>query len=105
MTDMTTTQNINLDTIARKIYISGLVQGVGFRDWVRKTAIDLGLHGWVRNLNDGKVESLAQGRDQDVDALIRICHIGPPSAAVREVEAVTTEIDTGLTGFEILPTA
>ncbi len=53
------------------IFYSGMVQGVGFRDTVRRHARALGLAGWVRNLPDGRVEILVEGSREDIG---RLCH-------------------------------
>ena len=49
------------------IYYHGMVQGVGFRFAAERTAVSMGLAGWVRNLDDGKVEVLCEGREQDIN--------------------------------------
>ena len=72
-----------------RVYISGMVQGVFFRGAARHAAADLNLTGWVRNMEDGRVEALLEGEDADVDKMIEWCKIGPPAAHVEKV--VTTE--------------
>lgn len=59
------------------LYISGFVQGVGFRAYVRSKARKLGIRGWVRNLNDGRVEALLQGEKETILELISLCKRGP----------------------------
>jgi acylphosphatase len=66
--------------------ITGRVQGVCFRQWTSEQARSLGLSGWVRNDMDGSVCVEAFGWRQDVEALIKWCHQGPPSARVSRVE-------------------
>lgn len=66
--------------------VSGRVQGVGFRASTKRRATELGLNGWVRNLDDGRVEFVAQGAEQAVDALVEWAHRGPSSASVDRVE-------------------
>jgi len=68
------------------ILISGLVQGVWFRSSTRSKAIALGVKGWVRNLPDGRVEVMAEGKEKELKELIKWCYTGPPGASVRDVE-------------------
>jgi acylphosphatase len=67
------------------VYIRGRVQGVFFRAETERTAKSHGLTGWVRNMADGRVEALFEGRDEDIDAMLKWCHSGPPAARVDEV--------------------
>ena len=68
--------------------ISGRVQGVGYRWWVRGIADQLGLTGWVMNdPNERTVELLAEGRPEALDELERLLRIGPSGARVEQVEA------------------
>ena len=67
------------------VYISGRVQGVCFRAMTQQTALNLKLTGWVRNMNDGRVEALLEGEDAAVDQMISWCHSGPPLARVDDV--------------------
>lgn len=71
----------------RRIVIRGLVQGVGFRWWVLRSATRLGLDGWVRNMPDGAVEIEAGGSGDALSELEELCRSGPPGAAVHSVEA------------------
>ncbi len=65
--------------------IEGLVQGVWYRGWTCKTAVDLGLTGWVRNRTDGSVEALFHGPEALVDDMVARCRAGPPAARVAAV--------------------
>jgi acylphosphatase len=67
------------------VYVSGKVQGVFFRAETQRAAIDLNLAGWVRNVQDGRVESVFEGKDENVDKMLAWCHIGPPAARVENV--------------------
>ncbi len=83
------------------LWISGVVQGVGFRAAARRQARSLGVSGWVRNLPDGRVELVAEGPAEAVDALVAWAHRGPMGAHVTEVQ-VREEPPAGETGpFEI----
>ena len=68
--------------------VEGRVQGVGFRFFVLDTAETLGVTGWVRNLPDGRVESVFEGSDPAVQAMLAWCRRGTPPARVDRVEAV-----------------
>jgi acylphosphatase len=82
------------------IFVSGKVQGVGYRASTWDTAILLKLNGWVRNLRDGRVEAVFEGSSNTVEEMIRWCHQGPPTAVVNEV-AVDYETPEGLRGFQV----
>jgi acylphosphatase len=73
--------------IAVAARITGRVQGVWFRSWVRQQARQLGLTGWVRNWPDGSVAALFVGPSGSVDAILTLCHGGPPLARVDRVDA------------------
>lgn len=85
--------------------ISGLVQGVGFRDWTLRRAIAAGVAGWVRNRRDGSVEARFQGARAACDRLADGCRSGPPAAAVEQIEITRCAFDAALTAFEHLPSA
>ncbi len=63
--------------MTRRFVVSGRVQGVGFRWFVRNAARELGLTGWVRNLADGRVEAEASGPPEALDAFERRLREGP----------------------------
>lgn len=67
-------------------FISGRVQGVYFRASTRDKATELGINGWVRNLDDGRVEVMASAEATQIDALIQWLHHGPALAKVDKVE-------------------
>ncbi len=70
------------------LLVSGIVQGVAYRQSAVDEARRLGLRGWVRNCADGRVEAEAEGDRASVEALVRWCRRGPPAAQVDDV-AVT----------------
>ena len=80
--------------LARRYLISGRVQGVGFRVFAWTTALREGLHGWVRNLPDGRVEISAEGEAEALERFERHVRHGPPGAKVDRVDA-TEEGATG----------
>ena len=79
-------------------WVRGRVQGVGMRWWIRSAALDRGLTGWARNLDDGRVEVVAEGTREACEGLITA--LGGPQPPGR-VTGVTTRWSqpTGLTGF------
>ncbi len=83
-----------------RVLVSGLVQGVSFRDTCRQTAERHGVSGWVRNLPDGSVEAAFEGPAEAVDALIEWSRHGPRFAVVKDVR-VQAEPPEGTSGFQI----
>ena len=67
-------------------WVSGRVQGVGFRYFVMQNAQTLGLAGWVRNLHDGRVEVVAEGPHEALDRLLAALRKGPMSAEVESID-------------------
>src|SRR5690606_34100215 len=90
-------------TIARKLLISGRVQGVFYRGWMVAEAQGLGVAGWVRNRAEGDVEALVIGAPDAVAALIERCRSGPPAAKVTGIAVEETEI-VEAEGFRQRPT-
>ena len=82
------------------VLVSGTVQGVYFRATTRETAREHGVDGWVRNLEDGRVEAVFEGPEEAVEALVEFCHEGSPAARVEDVE-VTGEEPQGEDGFRV----
>jgi acylphosphatase len=78
---------------ARRFYVSGFVQGVGFRYFVRNQAARLGIHGYTRNLDDGRVEVYAMGAPEKLTNLSMALHHGPRLSRVRDVEEAEVEPD------------
>lgn len=84
--------------VARHFLVSGRVQGVGFRHFVWRMASVEGLHGWVRNLPDGRVEAQAEGEFESLMRFERQLRQGPPASRVDDVavgESAATGHDTG----------
>ncbi|WP_421656541.1 acylphosphatase [Leptothermofonsia sp. ETS-13] len=89
-----------MELIRAHAFISGIVQGVGYRFTTQNVALQLGVRGWVRNLPDGRVEAVFEGPRESVKEMIRWCHQGPRGAIVDEV-GVEYEAPEGLKRFEI----
>lgn len=83
---------------AAQILVTGIVQMVGYRMWTTRTARALGLTGFVRNLDDGRVEIHAEGDAKAIDALVTQCWQGPSGARVDDV-ARTARATRGATQF------
>ncbi len=84
----------------RRVRVRGRVQGVAFRAFTAEKARAAGVGGWVRNLPDGSVEAVFEGRDGAVEELVRCCHRGPAWAQVERVE-VFEETPEGLEDFRV----
>ncbi|MBS3080205.1 acylphosphatase [Candidatus Pacearchaeota archaeon] len=69
-----------------KIFIIGNVQGVFFRKFIEDNAKKLNVRGYVRNLQDGKVEVIAEGRDENVKKLLELCKQGSRQSEVKDVK-------------------
>jgi acylphosphatase len=91
------------ERIARRLLVSGRVQGVGYRESMRIAAEAMGVCGWVRNLRDGRVEALVCASPGAVDAIVAWAQRGPPAARVERVEVEPADGDC--TGFECRATA
>lgn len=84
-----------------RIIILGFVQGVGFRQFVKKTAVKLNLKGYVTNLSDGRVEAVVTGPREDIQKLIKICEKGTFFSDVKSVQ-VEWEKAEEFNSFEIV---
>lgn len=80
--------------------VQGRVQGVGYRAFARKKALELGLSGYAENLPDGRVEVVAEGPEEELRAFLHHLRQGPRLAQVEGVEVQWTEA-TGLQGFYV----
>ncbi len=86
--------------IRRRVVVHGHVQGVFFRETVRRRAEAAGLAGWVRNRSDATVEAVLEGERDAVERLVAFCEDGPRGARVDWVD-VAAEEPEGLAGFDI----
>ncbi len=90
------------EKVTRRLSISGLVQGVWYRESMRREAQRLGITGWVRNRADGSVEAVVQGNAEAVEAIQRWAKHGPDEARVERIEAAPAEGE--FAAFEKRPT-
>ena len=84
-----------------KLLVSGRVQGVYFRMFTQKKAKQLGINGYVRNLEDGRVEIIAEAESELLDKMIAWAHKGPIPARVDQVESEDLLVDEIFTSFDI----
>ena len=88
------------DRVRAHVFVSGRVQGVYYRASTREAAGEHDVDGWVRNLDDGRVEAVFEGRETDVEALVEWCHTGSSAAVVEDVD-VRYEPPEGESGFRV----
>jgi acylphosphatase len=81
-------------SVRRHVMIAGRVQGVNFRNATKQVADQMGLRGWVKNLEDGRVEAIFEGPRDAMERMIEWCKRGPPAAQVEQVQ-VRPEPATG----------
>jgi len=82
------------------VFVSGRVQGVFFRNTTQEEARKRGVDGWVRNLDDGRVEAVFEGPEEGVEEMVEFCHEGPERARVEGVDAEYGEPE-GIEGFSV----
>ncbi|MFC6872228.1 acylphosphatase [Halobellus marinus] len=88
------------ERIRAHVFVSGRVQGVYYRASTRDAARERGVDGWVKNLDDGRVEAVFEGDESAVEEMIEWCHTGSSAASVEDVE-VSYEEPTGESGFQV----
>ena len=86
----------------KNIVITGKVQGVGFRHWLYKAAVQKKINGWVKNNISGEVEALLIGNAVKIDNLIKLCEKGPSSSKVIKVEVQNYKKEYLKKSFEII---
>ena len=69
-----------------RLYVSGAVQGVFFRGFVKENAERYDIKGFIRNLEDGRIEIFLEGNTDDINKMIEICKIGPKHSQIKNVE-------------------
>lgn len=84
-----------------RVFISGTVQGVFFRQFIKDNADKIGVKGYVRNLENGKVEVVIEGKDKEVSQMLQICRKGAPYSQVKELEIEELK-NQGFKEFKIL---
>lgn len=84
------------------IFISGFVQGIGFRQFVKKQALRRDLTGYVKNLPDGRVEAVLQGRRENIEKMVLLCSKGPFLSEVENIDVVWEDNKDQFKDFKIL---
>lgn len=84
-----------------RVYITGTVQGVFFRSFIKENAERYNLKGFVRNLEDGRVEIFLEGNVDDVSKMIELCKKGPKHSQIRNVETKPEKFQ-GFKVFKVL---
>lgn len=87
--------------IRKYVLVSGKVQGVFFRSSTKKRAEELGLTGWVRNLEDGRVEAVFEGDQEKVEKMIEWCRKGPNYAMVEDIQVIPEKYTGEFNGFAV----
>ena len=87
------------ERITRRLVVHGTVQGVGFREFMRREALKLRVAGWVRNRREGTVEAVVHGAPEAVEAIVAWAGHGPASAEVTSIEV--EDADGAFDVFEV----
>lgn len=87
--------------VARKFYVSGMVQGVGYRFFAQRSAARHQVLGYVKNLEDGRVEAFAQGSEKQVEEFKHDLAAGPRFSKVEKVEEIVLEPTPSYSSFRI----
>ena len=86
----------------KHLVISGKVQGVGFRYWLQRLAIEKNIYGWVKNKTSGNVEALIIGQEKEIQELIKLCEMGPSPAKIDYIQINDYSKDCIKKGFDII---
>lgn len=84
------------------VFIEGRVQGISYRYWTLRQAQGLQLTGWVRNLDDGRVEAVFEGQKKEVEQMVKKCKRGPMLAGVKHIDVVWEDATGEFKNFEIV---
>ena len=85
-----------------RLIVTGRVQGVFFRQSLKAKAIQNNIFGWVKNLQDGRVECLLEGNEENISILVEWANSGPANAIVENVEVHNEKFDNEFTKFDVL---
>ena len=90
-----------MGSVRAHVFVSGLVQGVFFRQKTKQLAESHGVNGWVRNLDDGRVEAVFEGGESDVKAMVDFCRKGPRGAQITNVEVKSERFSGEFQNFKV----
>jgi acylphosphatase len=85
-----------------RLFVTGRVQGVFFRQSLKAKSIQNDVFGWVKNLQDGRVECLLEGNEENISILVKWAYDGPANAIVENVEVHNEKFDNEFTKFDVL---
>ena len=85
-----------------RVFVKGKVQGVFFRQALKVKAKQNDVFGWVKNLDDGRVEAVLEGNEENVGTLVEWCHGGPANARVEEVDIRNEKFTNEFSKFDVL---
>ena len=85
-----------------RLFVSGRVQGVFFRQSLKAKSIQNNIFGWVKNLKDGRVEAILEGNEENVSRLVEWAHGGPANAIVEDVEIRNEKFSGEFSKFDVL---
>ena len=85
-----------------RLFVTGRVQGVFFRQSLKAKSIQNDVFGWVKNLQDGRVECLLEGNEENISILVEWANSGPANAIVENVEVHNEKFDNEFTKFDVL---
>jgi len=85
-----------------RVLVSGKVQGVFFRQALKVVAKKNNVSGWVRNLNDGRVEAVFEGDSKSISSVIEWARVGPANSRIDDIEVINEEFKNEFSTFEVL---
>ena len=85
-----------------RLFVTGRVQGVFFRQSLKAKSIQNNIFGWVKNLQDGRVECILEGTGENISILVKWAHTGPANAIVENIEVHNEKFDNQFTKFDVL---
>ena len=85
-----------------RLFVTGRVQGVFFRQSLKAKSIQNDVFGWVKNLQDGRVECLLEGNEENISILVEWANSGPANAIVENIEVHNEKFDNEFTKFDVL---